>query len=1452
MAGATIDSLSIEIASSADKAVDSLSGLISCLETLRSKVSGISGLKEISSGIRSISKAMEGANIKSNASEHMQRFARSMQGFNGINGGNLVGLGAGLKALGEGARSVTGVSPKKLEETIVAVSGINSLGAISDMSGLPEAMQAIHDGVLSMSYLDNGSLEEFETTVGRLHESLEPLAEDLNTISEGIGDLARATEIAVPDVAQLTPTANNASDAIEETGREADKAATKIDKLSKSSLNIGSIVSNIRQFLSVGKDLFEKSADYEEAVNLARVAMGKGADEAIAYAKKVEELIGINQTEWITNVGTFNQMLQGFGIDSSAANRMSQQLTQLGYDIQSAFNVKDIDTVMARLQSGISGQIKGMRSYGVELSVAAMKEYMLSKGITASWTSLDQASKAALRYQKIMEATANMQGDLARTIVTPANALRILSSQCGIAARGLGQIVSVIATALIPYVQVAVNAIIALASAIASLFGYTLSDIDYEVGSAAGGISDSMDDVAGAIGGAGSAAEDAKESMDDLLASWDEINVIQSQSSSSGGSGGGGGGGGGGAGGIGNLLDGIGDYSYDFLDDIKDKVESITGVVENLKDYIVAALVALASYKLFEYIGKIYEVLKNIQNLSVWNKLSWLAAGITADFILTFSGVQDMLKNGFSKENILKVVIGWISGSIGGWIFTGSKMKGLAIGTSISLVATGLAFLSNAINDEENDAKAFFKTLIGSALAGVGTFGFLTTLGVGGATSAVISIPVAVALLVGGLIMRDVINNTNEIKASFESAFGDITLTNDEIDKLVKKLNESNFQTKIKVAYDDVTTAMTKTDEIKSSLSTIKKTDWLIRITSSMTEEQLATLVENVNSIVSDLNSINTSTGYMIKVTADIAFGSESNSVSEAVSGLVASNGAYIDELGKQASAKFNEAFSIGLNLAEGIDAYKEGMEIVAKMNEINNIVARAQSQTEFDFMTSSFELTDLDIKTAIGYENRLKEFAEQRKKDIEDELRQTLSSYKVQIEMGEWRLENVEMSSEERQKTEAQLAVMREQYQALLNRDENNVIYLQFKTDMDDMDRNLVEQTMTIFREALTNAINTSGDFSGFMRTMQEEGLDNGYFDSVLAVMKPDAEQSRKAIDEAREAGKIPAQAFIDSYRDYMTLLAANGDVNAYDYIKGSSLINAYEQFADMTELELQYRYSAMSDSMKQGFLDAFSGTDIWQTIQNAIPELKPQVEVEPVISEKEATVIEPTFDYAELEVAKDEATAVVSDIAEEIQTTEIKTNPVDTTETVQSVSEAETTVRGSVQAIAGLVGVVLPAMNAVDGSALVESIQSIAAAVRTSASQIAADMAFAGLAVPNFSRIGKAFSGVANVIKSKIPGFASGGFPEEGQLFIAREAGAEMVGSVGGHTAVANNDQIVSGIASGVAQANQSSDALMKQAISIMQQILAKRSTVEITPSAGLGKVMDRSAQMYSRVKG
>ena len=96
-------------------------------------------------------------------------------------------------------------------------------------------------------------------------------------------------------------------------------------------------------------------------------------------------------------------------------------------------------------------------------------------------------------------------------------------------------------------------------------------------------------------------------------------------------------------------------------------------------------------------------------------------------------------------------------------------------------------------------------------------------------------------------------------------------------------------------------------------------------------------------------------------------------------------------------------------------------------------------------------------------------------------------------------------------------------------------------------------------------------------------------------------------------------------------------------------------------------------------------------------------------------------------------------------------------------------------------------------------------------------------------------------------IPAYAEGGFVNEGQLFIAREAGAEMVGNIGRRTAVANNDQIVSGIAGGVAQANEEQNGLLREQNSLLRAILEKESGVILD-----GKHLTNSVEKYQRERG
>lgn len=97
----------------------------------------------------------------------------------------------------------------------------------------------------------------------------------------------------------------------------------------------------------------------------------------------------------------------------------------------------------------------------------------------------------------------------------------------------------------------------------------------------------------------------------------------------------------------------------------------------------------------------------------------------------------------------------------------------------------------------------------------------------------------------------------------------------------------------------------------------------------------------------------------------------------------------------------------------------------------------------------------------------------------------------------------------------------------------------------------------------------------------------------------------------------------------------------------------------------------------------------------------------------------------------------------------------------------------------------------------------------------------------VPNIG--GKKFGfNISAISEVKIPRLATGGFPTTGQMFIAREAGPEMVGTIGNKSAVVNNEQIIAGISEGVSDANSEQNALLREQNNLLRKLLEKDTVV------------------------
>ena len=279
--------------------------------------------------------------------------------------------------------------------------------------------------------------------------------------------------------------------------------------------------------IKTGISFFNKfitaSSDYVENVNLFTVSMGEYAEEAKKYAEEVGNIMGIDPGEWMRNQGVFMTLAKGFGVAGDRANTMSKNLTQLGYDLSSFFNISTEDA-MQKLQSGIAGELEPLRRIGYDLSQARLELEAYNLGIRKKVSEMTQAEKAELRYYAIMTQVTDAQGDMARTLDAPANQLRILKAQVTQATRSIGNLFIPILNKVLPVANAVLQVIRAIADTIARLFGIEIATVDFEGASqTAGEISNGMEE----------ASESAKK-LKDYTMGFDELNIINPNSDSSG------------------------------------------------------------------------------------------------------------------------------------------------------------------------------------------------------------------------------------------------------------------------------------------------------------------------------------------------------------------------------------------------------------------------------------------------------------------------------------------------------------------------------------------------------------------------------------------------------------------------------------------------------------------------------------------------------------------------------------------------------------------------------------------------------------------------------------------------------------------------------------------------------------------------------------------------------
>ena len=469
--------------------------------------------------------------------------------------------------------------------------------------------------------------------------------------------------------------------------------------LKSATARITGMVLGYNKLIDVCADAFTESNEYIESLNLFRVTMGDAADEALRFAETVEDVMGIDIAEWITNQGVFQRLATGFGISSDQATVMSKNLTQLGYDLASFFNT-DIETAMNKLQSGMTGQIKGLKAFGYNLSVAALQETALKHGIEQNVRAMTEAQKAQLRYITLIENSNGIMGDMARTIITPANSMRILSAQLVQLKRAFGNVVSVIATQAIPWVRAFVEILTDAATALANFFGFEMPEIDYsDLNMEVGDLGDGLDE----------AAENAKKLKKNLLG-IDELNIFDKNDAAS-------------AGALSGGDLGIELPEYDFLDGLTKQTDEIKErLKEILTDYILPIAAGLALWKLLDFLTDLSDVIAKLKEMSVLLKPLATVATLVIEFQLVKKAADDFLSDdGSIKDLIMQAVYATLGSAV---LYSMWGPAGIAIGMGVAITAIFSSLHFKIANNEidHDDPKVFIEQLLSSAFGGIAGF----------------------------------------------------------------------------------------------------------------------------------------------------------------------------------------------------------------------------------------------------------------------------------------------------------------------------------------------------------------------------------------------------------------------------------------------------------------------------------------------------------------------------------------------------------------------------------------------------------------------------------------------------------------------------------------------------------------------------------------------------------
>ena len=949
-----------------------------------------------------------------------------------------------------------------------------------------------------------------------------------------------------------------------------------------------------------------------------------------------------------------------------------------------------------------------------------------------------------------------------------------------------------------------------------------------------------FDDVKKSAGGAGSA-------MKDLLADWDELNIIQSES---------GGGGGGGASAMSdwlNMFEEVSEFNktiQDIVDGINDQFGSVLNLIERIGAAILAwklstaltgGLALLASLaaagiiiglvfnittmldkKYFET-GEIGWLVADVITTAIGSYLAgkvmsgvlgkgagYVAASITlgvsaiAD-IIALAGATDV--SALSEESILTSIKSALK--LGAGMFLLGKAAGVTATTSAALgvsaaalgfgVTIGIKAVASTIDTGEITRENVLAMVAGAAAAALGVTAAELMMGTAVLPAVGAGLAVGGAMLLGFSVVIGVGALINMAKEDIK--WGDVVLTDEDVQNFVgTKLVTVDINVAAQLIAKNVEVTNTQKSAIATKITQALGTFKVIQLgladkdDYSELDEQINGKDGLVSQIQGYIDAAKEAGKLTLEFTPSLVGGTEGDQTSwfknyssgwDTVNQFAETTG---KEIGKYLVKGEKEQLSQGESeiLAE----------LMGQMSRLSSAISKAQIKSDA-LSNLQFSMGDLSQKSV-------------------DDISKAFSDYKTELTTQYQQLEMQAISAQE------SLAA------ALFVIDPNGEEYKKAMATLAEMRANMIDSVNSEVEAALLPGkewfAQLLTDKYGQKIEAASDMLKQGMLDDFLDFGNMDLGSTEKEM--AANINDILLQAFG----------TVNSDLERYMRAAG---LDAWSLMTDEMK-------AAIRSHLEQAFGDSELAQhiiDLWEhnsPVEEIVEETRNDFEGMPDVQaennvELTTTVTENT------EFVEGETTGELTDMTGAtgglVDSSPVQQATSDVKELAQTTQETATTINA----------IKLDALN-FDTSQAESAANSAAATFESMASRIrSAILSLRGLA---YSFSGGMWGGSFAVT---IPAAAEGGIFHSGDVFSANENGsAELIGRYGNNTAVANNEQIVTGITRGVAQGNDSVVSALQTLVTVAQQIQRKEFTAKVVPSSGVGRNNQQSADAYSLITG